>query len=78
MFALGQGVILSEPVHNLSTSSPGVAGRVVAALTNPGVGEYTERYDLASFRAFAEAHGAREFLYQPGDRNAVAIFPPAG
>jgi hypothetical protein len=49
-------------------------GRVAAALTNPGVGEYTERYDRASFRALAERHGATELVHEPGMRNAVAVF----
>ncbi|HXJ34665.1 MAG TPA: glycosyltransferase [Candidatus Eisenbacteria bacterium] len=77
--AAREAVILSEPVHNLSTAVPGVIGRLVAAATNPGVGtEHMERYDLETFRAFAERHGASAFVHAPGDRNAIAIFPGAG
>ncbi len=72
--AARRAVIVSEPVTNLSTRAPGMLGRVAAALTNPGVGEYTERYDLASFRSLAERHGATELVHEPGTRNAIAIF----
>ena len=49
-------------------------GRAFAKLTDPGVGEYGERFDLDAFRAFAELHGASEFIHQPGQRNAIAVF----
>ena len=49
-------------------------GRVASRLTNPGVGEYRERFDLAELRALASAHGATEFLHRDGDRNAIAVF----
>jgi glycosyltransferase involved in cell wall biosynthesis len=72
--AARKAVVLSEPVSNLSTL-PGPAGRLMSALSNPGVGEYSARYDLESLRAFAEEQGALEFLHEPGDRNAVLVFP---
>jgi glycosyltransferase involved in cell wall biosynthesis len=75
--AARRAVILSEPVSNVSTRAPGVLGRLAAAATNPGVGEYGARYDLASFRAFAERHDAVEFVHPPGARNAIAVFAPA-
>jgi glycosyltransferase involved in cell wall biosynthesis len=71
--AARQAVIISEPVQNLSALGLGV-GRLAARLTNPGVGEYAERYDLAAFRAFAERHGAHDFVHAPGARNAIAVF----
>src|SRR5262245_37611689 len=74
MRAARRAVIISEPVHNLSTSSPGVLGSMVRRLTNPGVGDYGERFDLASFRAFAEKHGASEFVSRADARNAIAVF----
>jgi hypothetical protein len=49
-------------------------GGIANRLTNPGVGEFQYRFDLDSFRSFAERHGAIRFLYQPGQRNAVAVF----
>lgn len=72
--AARKAVVISEPVRNLSARGPGPWGRLVAALTNPGVGEYGYRYDLAGFRAFAERHGAVEFAHAPGWRNALAVF----
>jgi glycosyltransferase involved in cell wall biosynthesis len=74
MAAARRAVIISEPVHNLSTSVPRWARGLVASLANPGVGEYSDRFDLAGFRAFAERHGASEFAYRPGQRNAIAVF----
>ena len=38
------------------------------------MGEFEYRYDLDGFRAFAEAHGATELHYEPGWRNALAVF----
>jgi SAM-dependent methyltransferase len=70
-------VIISEPVSNLSHSLRGVAGRLAAALTNPGVGEYGERFDREGFEAFARANGASEFECGARDRNALAVFPAA-
>jgi hypothetical protein len=68
-------VIISEPVFNLSSSLPGGAGRLAAALTNPGVGEYVQRFDRETFEAFARANGAAELSCDPGERNALAVFP---
>jgi len=68
------GVIISEPVRNLSTCSWHIVGGIANRFTNPGVGEFRYRFDLESFRSFAERHGAARFLHQPGQRNAVAVF----
>jgi SAM-dependent methyltransferase len=68
-------VIISEPVSNLSHSLRGAAGKLAAALTNPGVGEYGERFDRESFEAFARANSASEFECGARDRNALAVFP---
>ena len=68
-------VIISEPVSNLSHSLRGAAGKLAAALTNPGVGEYGERFDRESFEAFARANSASEFECGVRDRNALAVFP---
>ncbi len=73
--AAKHAVIISEPVSNVSTALPGAVGKLAAALTNPGVGEYGERYDRMSFEAFARANGATEFHCEEGDRNAIAVFP---
>jgi SAM-dependent methyltransferase len=70
-----RGVIISEPVKNMS-SHPSPLGGVAAWLTNPGVGEYDQRFDLATFEAFSRQNGASEFSYRPGDRNAIAVFRP--
>jgi glycosyltransferase involved in cell wall biosynthesis len=68
-----KAVIISEPVQNL-TNHASPLGPVAAWLTNPGVGDFDQRFDLSEFKAFAEAHGATEFSYREGDRNAVAVF----
>jgi SAM-dependent methyltransferase len=68
-------VIISEPVSNLSHSLSGAPGKLAAALTNPGVGEYGKRFDREGFEAFARANGASEFECGERDRNALAVFP---
>jgi SAM-dependent methyltransferase len=68
-------VIISEPVKNLSGERTLVA-RAAARLSNPGVGEYKERFDLAEFKALAQSLGAVEFAYREGEQNAVAVFGP--
>ncbi len=73
--AARQQVIVSEPVRNLS-GKPTFVSRLAARLTNPGIGEYGERFTLEEFRAFAQSQGATEFAYREGDHNAVAVFPP--
>lgn len=69
-------VIVSEPVRNLSGRRTPLS-RLAARLSNPGVGDYAERFDLEEFRALAHSLGASEFSYREGDHNAVAVFPPA-
>jgi hypothetical protein len=71
--AARQGVIISEPVHNWSGAP--VIGGLVAALTDPGVGDYTMRFDLDGFRALIARHEG-EVVHAPGDRNAVAFMRP--
>jgi hypothetical protein len=71
--AAREAVIISEPIRNLS-AHPSLVGRVAGFLSNPGVGEYRDRFDLAELRALARAHGAAEFLHHHGDRNALLIF----
>lgn len=75
--AARQAVIISEPVRNLATSSLPLLAGAARRLTNPGVGEYGERFDLTTFRRFAERHGASEFAHHPGQRNALAVFRKA-
>jgi SAM-dependent methyltransferase len=70
--AARDAVVVSEPIRNL-TQRP-LVGRLAAALSNPGAGEYAHRYDLESFRRFAEANGAIEVYCPPGARNAIAVF----
>ena len=72
--AARRAVIVSEPVRNLS-SIP-VVGGLAARLADPGVGEHTLRFDLASFRALVLRHGGT-LVHAPGDRNAVAVLPGA-
>jgi SAM-dependent methyltransferase len=70
--AARRGVIVSEPVRNLAQLP--LVGRLAAALTNPGAGEFATRYDAETFRRFAEANGAVELWSPPGARNAIAVF----
>ncbi|RYZ03131.1 MAG: glycosyltransferase [Myxococcales bacterium] len=70
--AARKGVIISEPVENWS-SKPSVLGKAAAWLSNPGVGDYADRYDVSSFEALAKAHGAK-IISAEGGRNALAVF----
>jgi glycosyltransferase involved in cell wall biosynthesis len=71
--AARRGVIITEPVRNLSDAP--VFGRLFAALTNPGVGSFATRFDLARFAALVERHGG-EVVHPDGARNALASLPP--
>ena len=72
--AANEAVIISEPVRNL-TSHPSAPIRQVATwLTNPGQGSSEARFDPQSFEAFAREHGASEYLHEPKDRQAIAVF----
>jgi hypothetical protein len=53
--AARRAVIVSEPVRNLSDAP--LVGRLAAALTNPGVGAFTARFDLDRFQATCERTG---------------------
>jgi len=76
--AARKGVIVSEPVKNLSSHSLRPLAAVARWLTRPGRGsDFAFRFDLDGFRGFAEEHGAERFVHSPGQRNAVAIFPGA-
>jgi glycosyltransferase involved in cell wall biosynthesis len=72
--AARKGVIVSEPVRNLSQMP--IIGRLSARLTNPGVGDFAGRYDLETFRRFAYANDVVEVWRPKGARNAIAVFPP--
>ena len=72
--AARKAVILTEPVRNVSAHSFSPWAGFAKWLTNPGVGDHTQRFDRASFRAFAEEHDASEFIYEDGNRNALAVF----
>ncbi len=72
--AARHAVILSEPVENLTSGGSSPVGRLLRPFTNPGGGNYRFRYDLESFRIFAEREGANEIEFEPGWRNAIAIF----
>jgi glycosyltransferase involved in cell wall biosynthesis len=67
-----RGVIISEPVRNLSDAK--VLGPLWAALTNPGVGSYAARFNPATFAALVERHGG-QLDHPDGARNALAVFP---
>jgi len=71
--AARRAVIVSEPIRNLS-SQDSLLGRLAIRLSNPGVGEYADRFDLPELRALAAAHGASEVLHAEGARSAIAIF----
>jgi glycosyltransferase involved in cell wall biosynthesis len=73
--AARRSVIISEPVRNLSAAP--LVGGLAAALTDPGTGSFTSRFDLDGFRALCERHGG-ELSYEAGHRNALAVLPPAG
>jgi glycosyltransferase involved in cell wall biosynthesis len=70
--AARRGVIISEPVRNWSDAP--VIGGFIAALTDPGVGDYTMRFDIDAFRALLARHGG-EVIHRPGERNALGLWP---
>jgi glycosyltransferase involved in cell wall biosynthesis len=76
--AARMAVIVSEPVRNLSGHWLRPLAGIANLLTRPGHGDFKYRYDLDSFRSMTEEQGAARFLHEPGARNAIAVFPPAG
>jgi len=70
-------VIVSEPIENLSSGSFRPLASLASRLSNPGLGEYRKRFDLQTFRGFAEAHRASRFIHEPADKNALAVFSGA-
>ena len=71
--AATRAVIVSEPVRNLPSYSS-VVSHLARWASNPGVGQFSGRFDLDELRTLALTHGATDFRYQSGDRNAVAVF----
>jgi SAM-dependent methyltransferase len=72
--AADDAVIISEPVRNL-TSHPFAPIRAVATLlTNPGRGSFESRFNPESFREFARDNAASDYLHEPADRQAIAVF----
>lgn len=69
-----KALIISEPVENLSPKHFKLFIWMAEKLSNPGIGECSYRYNLEEFRSFAEKHNASEFLFNSGNRNAVAVF----
>jgi hypothetical protein len=69
--AARHGVVISEPVRNLS-SAP-VVGRLFAALTRAGVGSSATRFDLPTFTALIDRHGG-EVAHDADARNAIGVF----
>ena len=69
-----KAVIVCEPVKNYSHTLIRPLGKVANWLTNPGSGSYQYRFTPESFREFADKHGASEFLMDPGDAVATAVF----
>ena len=72
--AARSAVIVSEPIQNLSTTGPRWLRGLAARLSDPGTGDFRERFDLAAFEAFAKRHGAAVFEHRAGARNALAVF----
>lgn len=69
-----KGVIISEPVKNISSNSFSPLAALARILTNPGIGDYQKRFDLVEFRDFAQKNGATEFIHEEGSHNALAFF----
>ena len=70
--AARRGVIVSEPVSNLSAHPLRALGGLANRLTDPGRGDFSFRYDQASLSALAEGVGAR-VERALGSRNALLI-----
>jgi len=74
MSAARKAVIISESVVHLFPDNNKLFGKPLKWLNNHGFGECEYRFNLDQFRSFAEEHGASSFLYQDGQRNAIAVF----
>lgn len=67
-------LIISEPVQNLSSHNFKLFAWIANWLTNPGVGDYKSRFNLESFKTFAERHNASSFSMPNKSGNAIAVF----
>lgn len=72
--AARRAVIICEPVQNLSRHRLRWLAKSSNLLTNPGVGDFGSRFNLASFHAFADQNGATEFIHHDGGKVATAVF----
>lgn len=72
--AARRAVIISEPIQNMSQHRVTWIARLANKLTNPGVGRFDFRFNLESFRAFGERHGAAQLLATPTDPIGIAVF----
>jgi SAM-dependent methyltransferase len=72
--AAREAVIITEPVRNLAHHwVPALAG-IARVLSDPGIGEFGDRFDLGSFRELATRYGATKFVHRRNQRNAIAVF----
>jgi glycosyltransferase involved in cell wall biosynthesis len=67
-------VIICEPVKNYSHTLIGPFGKLANWLTKPGSGSYQYRFTPESFQKFSDKFGASEFVMEPGDAVATAVF----
>jgi len=75
-------VVMCGGLHHLGVDAVPLLGRMRAAarravIVSEPVRHHAGGYDLAGFRALAEAAGAAEIVPDATDRDAIAVFPPA-
>jgi SAM-dependent methyltransferase len=74
MAAATKAVIISEPVVNLAQHPNPWLARLARWLSNPGIGDFSFRYNLTQFKKFCSLKDMSYFLHQPGEPIAIAIF----
>jgi SAM-dependent methyltransferase len=72
--AANDAVIISEPVHNLTSHPFPPIKKVATWLTNPGRGSFEARFDPQTFRDFARDNGATDCFHEASSRQAIAVF----
>lgn len=68
-------VIIAEPIRNLTTSDSRLLSLLGRLFTNPGVGEHSRRFTMASLADFFSGYGSRvvESLSIAGGREQVYV-----
>lgn len=72
--AARKAVIISEPVINFAQHPNRGLAYLARWFSNPGIGNFSFRYDLKQFREFCFLKNASNFFHQVGEPIALAVF----